>query len=262
MLYLERYALLRLGSLTDVGLFGVAARVATFVTLVSMAIDIAWTPFAMSIQRDPDAPAVYARALSWYLLLAGAAGTVLAVFAREALAVLTTPAYYGAAVIVGPVVAALVLRGASNIVSIGAMVTGRTRAVSGAALVSSAFQAACLLALVPLLGAVGAALATMGARLLAVVVLHLRTRRDYPVPYAWGRIAWMGAVFAAAVLAAQAASQLGLWPGVAVKAGVILPATAVALLATGALPLDEARALLAMVRSRLSRARGAAAPAP
>jgi O-antigen/teichoic acid export membrane protein len=250
LLYAERYALARMATLSAVGLYGVATRVATFVTLVSMAIDFAWTPFAHSIQREPDAPRVYARALHWYLLAAGAAGTLLAVFAREALAVVATPTYSPAYVLVGPIVAALILRGAANIVSIGALLTRRTREVSAGSVVSAVVDLALLAALVPLLGGMGAALATLAARVAAVAWVYLRTRHAYPVPYPWARIAWMAAVFTAAVAAGAAASRLGMWPGVAVKALVIVPATGAALLATGALPRDEAATLLRALRAR------------
>lgn len=251
LLYAERYALARMATLSAVGLFGVATRVATFVTLVSMAIDFAWTPFAHSIQREPDAPRVYARVLHWYLLAAGAAGTLLAVFAREALAVLATPTYFRAHVLVGPIVAALILRGAANIVAIGALLTRRTGVVSAASIVSAVVDLALLLALVPVLGGMGAALATLAARLAGVAWVYLRTRREYPVPYPWGRIAWAAAIFTAAVVAAVAASRLDPWPATAVKALVIVPAAAAALVLSGALPRGEVASLLGAVRTRL-----------
>lgn len=251
LLYAERYALARMATLSAVGLFGVATRVATFVTLVSMAIDFAWMPFAQSIQRDPGAPRVYARALHWYLLASGAAGALLAVFAREALVVLATPTYYPAHVLVGPIVAALILRGAANIVGIGALLTKRTGVVSAGSVASAVVDLALLLALVPLLGGMGAALATLAARLANVAWIYARTRRDYPVPYPWARIGAAAVVFTAAVAAAAVASRLPLWPGVAVKALVIVPAMGAALVLSGALPRRELASLLGAVRARL-----------
>ncbi|HET7462308.1 MAG TPA: lipopolysaccharide biosynthesis protein [Longimicrobium sp.] len=259
LLYAERYVLARMVTLGEVGLYGVATRVATFVTLVSMAIDLAWTPFAHSIQREPDAPGTYARALYWYLLAAGAAGTALAMFAREALAVVATPAYAPAYVLVGPIVGALILRGAANMVAIGAMVTRRTREVSAASVASAVVDVALLVALVPVLGGLGAALSTLTARVTTVAWLCWRTRRAYPVPYPWGRIARLAAVFTAAVLASLAASRLAFWPGVAVKLGVITPLAIAALFAAGAVPRREARAVLNAVLARVGGLRGAAA---
>ncbi|HLM67416.1 MAG TPA: oligosaccharide flippase family protein, partial [Longimicrobium sp.] len=256
VVYLERYALLRFASLDEVGLFGVATRIATFVTLVSMAIDMAWTPFALSIHREPDAPATYARALTWYLLLAGLAGTVLAVFAHDALVLLTTPGYYPAHVLVAPIVAALVLRGAFNIVAIGALVRERTRDLTAVSLGMTAAHVLLLLVLVPFLGAMGAALATLAARVLGLAALHLRTRALLPVPYEWGRITRMAAVFAAAAVAGSLLAGGPVWASLAAKSLLVLPGMAAALWMVRAVPRGEVAALWA----RLA-ARRAAAPA-
>lgn len=250
VVYLERYALLSFATLSDVGLFGVATRVATFVTLVSMAIDMAWVPFALSIHKEPDAPVTYARALTWYLLLAGLAGTVLAVFAHDALVLLTTPQYYPAHVLVAPIVAALVLRGAFNIVAIGAFVRERTKDLSGISLATSGAHVVLLLGLVPLLGAVGAALATLAARLLGLAVLHLRVRPLYPVPYAWGRIARMAAVFTAAAVAGTLLAGQPLWISLSAKALLVVPAMLAALWLAGAVPRGELAELAARFRAR------------
>lgn len=258
VVYLERFALLRFATLADVGLFGVATRVATFVTLVSMAIDMAWVPFALSIHREPDAPVTYARALTWYLLLAGLAGTVLAVFAHDALVVLTTPQYYPAHVLVAPIVAALVLRGAFNIVAIGAFVRERTKDLSAISLATAGAHLLLLLALVPALGAMGAAAATLAARVLGLAVLHLRIGPLYPVPYAWGRIARMAAVFAAAAVAGTLLASQPLWVSLAAKGLLVVPLMLAALWLAGAVPRGELADLSARFRAR--RAGPAAAP--
>jgi hypothetical protein len=56
------------------------------------------------------------------------------------------------------------------------------------------------------------------------------------------------------------ASRLEPWPAVAVKALVIVPAAAAALVLTGAVPADDLRTLARTVRARLGALRGAAAP--
>jgi O-antigen/teichoic acid export membrane protein len=248
VLYMERYALLRMGGMEEVGLYGIAVRIATFATLATMAIDIAWMPFAMSIQREPQAPTVYARVLSYYALAAGIAGTGIAVFAYEGLVLLTQPEYYQAFVLVGPIVAALVLRGVLNIMAIGVFLRRRTGVVSAAALVTAAVDVALLIALIPRLGALGAAFATLLARAAGVAYLHRRARILYPVPYDWGRLARLTVIFAAAIVAGVYATRIGLWGGIAVKLLVILPACAAALLATGCITPPEIREALGFAR--------------
>jgi O-antigen/teichoic acid export membrane protein len=247
LMYAERYSLAIFGSLDDVGIFGLAVRVAMLVTLVSVAIDLAWLPFAHSLQRDPEAPHTYAAGLWWYFLGAGTIGTLLAVFAREGLVLMTTPAYYQAYVLVGPIVAALVLRGAANVVAIGALVSRRTFLVSEASLLAAAVDIALLVVLVPVFGAMGAAVATLGARVASVALLVVRTNRGYPVPYPWARIFRLSAVFALTVAAGVALSRLGLWTGFALKVGVLLPAMVLALVGTGVVRRGEMNAVLAVL---------------
>lgn len=250
LMFAERYALARLGPLSEVGIYGLATRIAMLVSLVSVAIDTAWMPFAHSIQRDPDAPRTYSAALGWYVLAAGAVGTLLAIFAREALVVAATPAYYPAFVLVGPMVASLVVHGAFNLVAVGALVTRRTYLVSVVILASAAADLVLLALLVPRLGAMGAVLATLLARLGAVGLLVGLTRRAYPVPYPWSRIARMAAVFAAAVAGGVVLSRLDLWTGAALKALVLVPATALACVATGAVRRSDMAGLLGLLRAR------------
>lgn len=258
LMYVERYFLARLGTLTEVGIYGLATRVATLVTLVSTAVDLAWMPFAHSIQRDPQAPRTYSAALGWYLLGSGVAGTLLAVFAREGLVLMTTPAYYSGYVLVGPIVAALVVRGAVNMAGVGALVSQRTHLISEASLLTVVLDAVLLGLLVPRMGVMGAAVATLVARLAAMALLVARSHRAYPIGYPWGRIARMALVFTATVVAGVALSRLELWTGTLLKVVVLLPAMAAACLAAGVVSRDELRALAGMARARIGRTHPAA----
>jgi O-antigen/teichoic acid export membrane protein len=176
--------------------------------------------------------------------------------------VLTTPQYYPAHVLVAPIVAALVLRGAFNIVAIGAFVRERTKDLSAISLVTAGAHLVLLLALVPLLGAVGAALATLAARLVGLAVLHLRIGPLYPVPYAWGRIARMAAVFTAAAVAGTLLAGQPLWISLAAKALLVVPAMLAALWLAGAVPRGELADLAARVRARRAGPPSAAAAVP
>jgi O-antigen/teichoic acid export membrane protein len=254
VLYFERYALLQFASLEQVGLFGVASRVATFVTLVSNAIDIAWMPFALSIQHDEKAPSVYAQVLTYYVLLTGIGATVISVFAHEMLVLLTQPAYYSAHILVGPIVASLVLRGAINIVAIGAFVKEQTKAIAWASSASVLVQIALLLALIPLIGAFGAALATLAARLFTLAAIARKTRAIYPVPYEWGRLGRMAAVFTLAIAAGVLVTSDSLPVSLALKFAIVIPSTVVLLGAVGAARIDDVRQLTGMLRLRKAAA--------
>jgi O-antigen/teichoic acid export membrane protein len=239
VLYGERYAIAHFSTVGAVGLFGVATRIAMIITFVSGAIDMAWMPFALSARQRPDAPALFGRVFLYYVLATGIVGTMLALFAREALVLLTQPAYYDAFRLVGPIVAGLILRGALNIVAVGLLLTAKTMRMARISVVAAALDLALLVTLVPVLGALGAAFATCGARLVGVYLTERAAQQVYSIPIAWERITRMTAIFVVVVLVGIYVSALA-WPvAVAIKVFVLLPAMACALYFSGAVERSD-----------------------
>ncbi|HWN83193.1 MAG TPA: hypothetical protein VNM87_13930, partial [Candidatus Udaeobacter sp.] len=91
--YADRYTLNRFVSLDQVGPYSVGAKVASFMMLFVAAFQYAWGPFAISIFREPNARATYAKVFSLYVFVAGAIGLVLTGLAREFLTLITTGHY-------------------------------------------------------------------------------------------------------------------------------------------------------------------------
>jgi len=238
--YLERYALGTYLDLTTVGLYAVAAKVAAVVTMVSSAIDYAWMPFALSIQKQSDAGETYARVLLYYVILCGFAGTLVTIFAREILLVVTGAAYHSAYWIVGPLVVALLARGVTNIVAIASFVSGRTMLIAHASAASVVVQAALLFALVPIAGPIGAATATVVARCIAATWIHLRTKHLLAVPYRWGIVLRSILVFVAAAAIAIPISRMSPATSIGVKLLLLCPAMTFALIAATRIDRDPA----------------------
>jgi len=246
--YSERYALLRVTSLYDIGLFAIATRLSSLVTLVSNSIDIAWMPFALSIQKKADAPYVYARALTYYLLVSGLFGTSIALLAREALVVFTQPAYYAAHVLVGPLVASLMLRGAFNIIAIGAFVKKKTSLLGTLGVISALLNILFLTALVPVMGSIGAAFATLLTRVISILMLYLQTRSIYPVPYEWDRVMRMAGVFTIAVFWGVVISKSNFLASFLTKTILIYPSIVIALFLVGVIKRSEVHFVLIRLR--------------
>jgi O-antigen/teichoic acid export membrane protein len=253
-LFAERFTLSRFATLADVGVYGVAARIASATTLASGAIDIAWMPFALSVQRRDDAPALYARALTLYLLVVGLFGTLVALFSREALELFTRAPYYGASVLVGPIAAGLIMRGAVNILAIGVMLRQRTGTLANVSLASCVIGVGALFVLVPQLGALGAALATLVGRLAAFGLLLHFTRRVYPMPIELRTIARIAVLYTAAVLSDAALRSVSPGMALAVKVLLVVPLLIAGVFATGAIRPAERREMRAYWRRTLGRA--------
>ena len=120
MNYSNRYFLVRLGTLNDIGLLSVGSRVASIVIFVVTAFRTAWGPFAYSLVKDEDmARKTYSRALTYFLLVTLIAAASLSVFAREVILVLATPIYESSASIVPLLACSAIAWGGVIIVGIG-----------------------------------------------------------------------------------------------------------------------------------------------
>ena len=140
-------------------------------------------PFAFSIARRPDAPDVYARVLRVMLIPVCAVGVVLAVTARDIVAVIATSAYAGAVPLVPWLVIAAIATGVFQVTTIGAAVSRRSGLVAAASLASLGVCGALVVPLVGVAGGEGAAIATAAALVVGAYLPIPLTRRLFPVPF-------------------------------------------------------------------------------
>lgn len=184
----DRYFLTKLTTLEQVGIYSVGARISAIVALFATSFQMAWGPYALSFQHEPDAKERYSRGLFFFLLAALTVGTAIVVFARPILIVLTQPRYYGAEKVVGLLVLATIIHGAFLVISIVLMITKKTSLASVAILVGAGINLALNLLLIPRFGMVGAAVATVASYFVAVLLLYRFAQKHYPVDYKVPRI--------------------------------------------------------------------------
>ena len=194
--YLHRWTLGAMGTLEEVGLFGVAARIGGAVTLVLIGVQTAITPLVYAHHREPGTPAALARLAEGFWCLALLVCGVMALFARELVSWLAG-ATYGAAAPLVVWLAVAALLGQMYVFAPGIPIARRT----GLQLVITvaAALAGVLLSvlLVPLAGARGAAVATVVAALLFLGAWVVTGQRLYPLPLRWSAL---GACTLAALL--------------------------------------------------------------
>jgi O-antigen/teichoic acid export membrane protein len=240
---IDRWLLLRYVSRAVVGQYGIAYSLGEGVKLALSAFEPAWGPFVYSRIRDPDAPVTLARVITWAWLFFALAGTGVAVFAFELLAIFTSGTAFLAGASVIPVVAlAYLLHGVFLLTSIGIGVKKRTRWYPVITAASASTNVIANLVLIPRLGMMGSAWATVASYAVMAGLGFWISRRLYPLPLEWGRLSRISA----AALAVFAASQLvpggALAVAIAVKAGLLLALPAL-LLASGFATDEERRAL-------------------
>ena len=163
---------------------------------------LAWGATAWEIATEEDAPTQYARVLTGFTVVAAFAALGITALATDALRLLVGADFAASRFVVLFSAFAYVLYGVNSVVTVGLYISARTRwvsvAVGAAALVSLTLN----LALIPLLGMFGAALATLVSYGSLPLLTARFARRYYPVK--WDTIRVCGALGLAIILSTGA----------------------------------------------------------
>jgi O-antigen/teichoic acid export membrane protein len=223
-MYANRYAINAFGTIAEVGIFGMGARLAGVVTLVTAAIQSSVTPLIYERYRDPGTPSELSRIFTTVVALSLTLCLALQTFASDIVLTLATREYLPSANIIGVMALALIINQLYAFTP-GIAIAKRTVQQLGVTMCSAVVSVAANLALVPFFGAEGAAIATLGSAIVFFVVWAVVSQRHYPIPFEKGRLVLIcGAYAAAFTTAASLLSHLAvLHPGVLVlKASLVL----------------------------------------
>lgn len=186
-LYLDRIAIKQVMTLSDVGLYGVAYRFASVVGLLMIGFNNSLTPLIYNKYKLASTPCEIARIFRYFLMLALSALILIAAFAREILVVFTTDIYYDAWPLM-PVIAGGILFSSMYIFMPGMDIGKKTKNISVVNIISGMVNIPLNFALIPLIGTMGAAVATLCSSILMFVLYVNQSQKYYRVPHEWLRI--------------------------------------------------------------------------
>ncbi|MEB2779630.1 polysaccharide biosynthesis C-terminal domain-containing protein [Algoriphagus sp. C2-6-M1] len=167
----------------DLGLFQIAFAIAGFSGIAVNAFQQAWSPFAFSIIHQENAKETYGKILLAYLLLIGSLTLLASLFALEALMIIATPAYYGAAAIASILVFSSLFAGLTTIADLGSAICKKTAPLGIVYSVSSVILVLLNIYFIPIYGVYGAALAVCVSQFLTPVFVFYVSQKSYPIPY-------------------------------------------------------------------------------
>ena len=185
--YVDRYAIVRLLSLDDLGVYGVAFRLASVLGVAMTGLLASVAPLVYQHHHEAETPRQIARMFQWFLAVTLPVLLFLGLFAEELVGLAAPAAYDLAAPLVAMLGTALLLASCYTF-SPGLWIAGRTGWVAVIGLASGALNLALNFMLIPRLGLPGAGLASMlsaGAGCVAHLTLG---QHFYRVPFAWRRI--------------------------------------------------------------------------
>jgi len=253
----NRLVLTGIVSTSEVGIYALAANIALPVAIVMQSMGNAFMPTYARAATEQGALAALRRVIVVQFLLVLAVATIGALVGPIAVRFLAPPEYAAAADLVPWIAAGYGLLGLYFLPMNAVVLTeGRSGKVWIATSAAAGANLACLLALVPVFGLVGAAVAvTVGYVVLLVGVGIYSHGPGNPVRYEWGRLARGALVFAAVYIAAVVTSGDDAVSDVCIRLGWLILVPALLVLAR---VVD--RAHLAAAAHRLSRRVRLAAP--
>lgn len=189
MTYADRFFLLKYSTLEEVGLYSVGLKFSNVLILVISAFQLAWGPFALSLQKEKDAKKTYSKILTYYLVLTSFAAICLSLFSKEILTIMTQTEYIPAYKIVGTLSYATLFTGLYSIVSMGLILSKKTYFISIATGISGLVNVILCLLLIPNFGMFGAAISILFANLCSIYLLYLFSQKYYYIQYEIKKIA-------------------------------------------------------------------------
>jgi O-antigen/teichoic acid export membrane protein len=198
----DRFLLDRFVSRAELGTYQVAYTFGTGVKFALSAFEPAWQPFVYAEARAPGARERLARLATPVFVAFVAVGTGFAVVSPELLALMTpaNPEFRAAAPVIPVVAFAYVLHGLFLLTSVGLGIAKRTGFYPAITAAAAATNIGANLLLVPRLGIMGAAWATLLGYAVMAGLGAWASARAYPIPFSWPRL--LGALAAGALCAA------------------------------------------------------------
>jgi O-antigen/teichoic acid export membrane protein len=199
--FIDRLIISRALGLAELGLYALAFKFSQAIQVVVRGFQLAWPPLAYSIQDDEDARRAYAVVVTAFTALCGLIVVGMWLEARWIVRLLAAPEFFDSYEAIGPLALGAALYGIylALVVILGR--TGKTKYNFPVTIVATIANVVLNLILVPSMGIVGAGVALIASYLIVIVLIYGVSRRIFPIPWQWGRlavIAGAGAVLVAA----------------------------------------------------------------
>jgi O-antigen/teichoic acid export membrane protein len=188
---MDRWMLLNLGDINQVGVFSIANKFAVIVSFATFAFNRAWSPYAFYIYaNNPDYKIIYARIFSVWFFVIAFIGLGISLFSMEILRIMTPQEYWGAAPILSIMCAAMAIDGTTIITLLGITLERRTFLMNYGTWLAAGANLALNFLLIPRLGAIGAAVAAFTAYGVLTTYFLWMSQRLHPISFEWGKLAY------------------------------------------------------------------------
>lgn len=223
LLSTDKLVLSAKGLAVETGLYALGGKLGIAINVaIIWPFTLVWTPTMFRIARDEtveEARRVFARIFTYMMGLLLWAGLALGVFATEIIDIISPPEYASAAVISPFIILAYVVYGSYRHFQVGLNVSGKSGSLATSFLAAAVLNLMLNLFLIPRLGMIGAAIATLISYVVMASLVLIAAQKCYPIPYEWSRVArltvWCLALYGVSRLLFHNTGLL--WPHTALK---------------------------------------------
>ena len=180
----DRYLLSILGSLAQAAGYSLAYNLGGVLGVVVLSpFTLAWPSAMFSIAKRSDSASVFRVVFRWFSFVLLFAAYMLSLVSTSILRLFFPPAYQASAPIIPVIAMSIMFYGIYNIFMTGVSITRKTwfavLLTSSAAIINVIAN----LILIPIYGAMGAAVSTLMAYFVLTVIAYIVNQRIYPIPY-------------------------------------------------------------------------------
>ncbi len=179
----DRYFLAQYLDLKDVGIYGVGAKFALIIALGTQAFRLSWMPLSMSISKEPDANRFYLILGRGYLVFGSIGVVILTGLSMPLMMLLTAPGYYSGFKVVGLLSYGAIFYGFYTISGLGIWLGKKTIYMTVVIMVSAVMNLAFNATLIPLMGIIGAGLASCLAYVVGNLMMLYFSEKHYSIGF-------------------------------------------------------------------------------
>lgn len=243
----------------EAGLYSIAMRVILPIQMIVDSIQRAWVPFKFQIHADEAEPEPFFRSITtYYVALTTYLWLGVALWGPEVVRLMTTSDFHAAAPLVPFVALIPFVRGLYFMFGTGIELSDNTKPLPVVSFFGFMAVVIGAFALIPLIDAYGAALATVAGWMAMTIVIYIISQRRIQIPYDWTSVFQLVATSQAIVLVGLVLSEhtVMIRLAFAVLASIGYPVIGYAILSRSA---TESQRFLMLQASLNNRFRGLAA---
>ncbi len=184
----DRYFLAHFSDLSAVGIYAVGVKIGALMGLIAGAFQMAWGPFAMEMQYEPNAKRIYASIFFLFSFVGITGIFYVSMFSIDILKVFTQPSYYSAKAVIPFLCLSTVLSSAYFLAVLGMSLTKKLEHTIWITFAAAGMNIILNYILTPKMGAIGAAFSIMTANFIIVVITFRISQKYYYISFDYFKI--------------------------------------------------------------------------